>query len=223
MAPSGNMRWPHTTLLTGSTSGPKRQYRWPPQAQILSYCSIDIAEALADGFGRLDRQRAGLQRGGDQGRKRWRGRGRSASRVIRCQISAVIRSCGRLRLGNQGSDLQEFHGILPRNVAERLDHVFGRRESARPRKTGVAKFVCGATSNFAGRNSRIAIGAVPKRRYSCLRREKVRVRHRPEIAHCVTEQRNISGGCAKRFGERFHTIDLPAFEDMFDSKYGKWG
>jgi hypothetical protein len=36
MAPSGNMRWPHTTLLTGSTSGPKRQYRWPPQAQILT-------------------------------------------------------------------------------------------------------------------------------------------------------------------------------------------
>jgi hypothetical protein len=36
MAPSGNMRWPHTTLLTGSTSGPKRQYRWPPQAQILN-------------------------------------------------------------------------------------------------------------------------------------------------------------------------------------------
>jgi len=36
MAPNGNTRWPHTALLTRSTSGPERQYRWPPKAQILS-------------------------------------------------------------------------------------------------------------------------------------------------------------------------------------------
>ena len=35
MAPNGNIRWPHTALLAGTTSGPERQYRWPPQAQIL--------------------------------------------------------------------------------------------------------------------------------------------------------------------------------------------
>ena len=35
MAPNGNTRWPHTALLTRSTSGPERQYRWPPKAQIL--------------------------------------------------------------------------------------------------------------------------------------------------------------------------------------------
>ena len=36
MAPNGNTRWPHTALLTRSTSGPERQYRWPPKAQILT-------------------------------------------------------------------------------------------------------------------------------------------------------------------------------------------
>ena len=36
MAPNGNTRWPHTALLTRSTSGPERQYRWPPKAQILN-------------------------------------------------------------------------------------------------------------------------------------------------------------------------------------------
>ena len=35
MAPNGNTRWPHTALLTRSTSGPERPYRWPPKAQIL--------------------------------------------------------------------------------------------------------------------------------------------------------------------------------------------
>ena len=35
MAPNGNTGWPQTALLTGSTSGPERQYRWPPKAQIL--------------------------------------------------------------------------------------------------------------------------------------------------------------------------------------------
>jgi hypothetical protein len=36
MAPNGNIRWPHTALLAGSPNGPERQYRWPPQAQILN-------------------------------------------------------------------------------------------------------------------------------------------------------------------------------------------
>jgi hypothetical protein len=36
MAPNRNIRWPHTALLAGSTSGPERRYRWPPQAQILT-------------------------------------------------------------------------------------------------------------------------------------------------------------------------------------------
>ena len=43
MAPNGNTRWPHTALLTRSTSGPERQYRWPPKAQILNQVLIGRA------------------------------------------------------------------------------------------------------------------------------------------------------------------------------------
>ena len=45
MAPNGNTRWPHTALLTRSTSGPERQYRWPPKAQILILSLASLGHA----------------------------------------------------------------------------------------------------------------------------------------------------------------------------------
>ena len=63
MAPNENTRWPRTALLTGSTSGPERQYRWPPKARILSqavdvlWAELDDARQLLQGLAeRMDEQ-----------------------------------------------------------------------------------------------------------------------------------------------------------------------
>ena len=50
MAPTGNNRWPHTPLLAGSTNGPERQYRWPPQAQILKKPGGRSSSSIPIGF-----------------------------------------------------------------------------------------------------------------------------------------------------------------------------
>ena len=54
MAPNGNTRWPHTALLTRSTSGPERQYRWPPKAQILRWAPDPADRRLFEYFRSLE-------------------------------------------------------------------------------------------------------------------------------------------------------------------------